>query len=196
MHEGVALLAKHIGQSSNTRVIIDADADGYTSAALLLNYLNRLFPYWVQNCVTYKTHEGKQHGLNDQDFSEYLEKNIRLVIIPDAASNDYIEHKWLADHNIDCLILDHHEVDNGYSNNAVVINNQLSKSYPTKSLCGGGVVYKFCCYFDKIMGTNYAIEFEDLAALAEISDMMNIRDFETHYIIKAGLQRIQNPFFV
>jgi single-stranded-DNA-specific exonuclease len=94
------------------------------------------------------------------------------------------------------LILDHHEVDNGYSNNAVVINNQLSKSYPTKSLCGGGVVYKFCCYFDKIMGTNYAIEFEDLAALAEISDMMNIRDFETHYIIKAGLQRIQNPFFV
>jgi single-stranded DNA-specific DHH superfamily exonuclease len=37
------------------------------------------------------------------------------------------------------------------------------------------------------MKTNYAIEYEDLAALANIADMMDIREFETHYIIKDGL---------
>jgi len=45
------------------------------------------------------------------------------------------------------------------------------------------------------MGTNYAIEYEDLAALGLISDMMDLKDFETHYLVKSGLQRIQNPFF-
>jgi single-stranded-DNA-specific exonuclease len=79
---------------------------------------------------------------------------------------------------------------------AVVINNQLSKDYPTKSLCGAAVVWKFCCYLDTIMKTNYAIEYEDLAALGLIGDMMNMKDFETHQIIKDGLQRIRNPFFV
>jgi len=58
------------------------------------------------------------------------------------------------------------------------------------------VVYKFCCYIDKLMGTNYAIEYEDLAALGLIADMMDLKDFETHYLVKDGLQRIRNPFFV
>ena len=46
------------------------------------------------------------------------------------------------------------------------------------------------------MKTNYAIEYEDLAALATIADMMDVRDFETHYIIQDGLDKIRNPFFV
>lgn len=46
------------------------------------------------------------------------------------------------------------------------------------------------------MQTHYAIEFEDLAALGLIADMMQVTTFETHQIIKDGLQRIQNPFFV
>ena len=46
------------------------------------------------------------------------------------------------------------------------------------------------------MKTQYAIEYEDLAALGLISDMMDQKDFETHQIIKDGLQRIKNPFFV
>ena len=190
------MLVKHIKLSSETIIIADSDTDGYTASAILLNYLNQLFPSWVQNHITYIHHEGKQHGLNDQDISFYLEKNIRLVLIPDAASNDYEYHKQLFDYGIDCLILDHHESDDGYSQYACVINNQLSKNYTNKAFCGAGVVYKFCCYIDSLMGTNYAIDYEDLVALGNIADMMDTRSFETHYIIKDGLQRIRNPFFV
>jgi len=46
------------------------------------------------------------------------------------------------------------------------------------------------------MGTNYAIDYEDLTALAEIGDMMSLKTYETHFIVKDGLQRIKNPFFV
>ena len=197
MQDGAKMLIQHISQNHHAVIIIDSDADGYTSSAIFMNYLNRLFPAWIQNNVEYYIHDGKQHGLVDfiNDF-EWATKGINLIICPDSASNDYEQHQILKSYGIDVLILDHHEADGGYSPDAVTINNQLSKNYPTKSLCGAAIVWKFCCYIDSLMKTNYAIEYEDLAALGLISDMMDQKDFETHQIIKDGLQRIQNPFFV
>ena len=195
--EGAELLAKHISCGSRALIIQDSDCDGMCSTAILLNYLNRLFPGWVQNNVDYFIHSGKQHGLEDTlKEIDFITKGYRLIIVPDAGSNDYECHKILKNNNIDCLILDHHMADGGYSEYAIVINNQLSKNYPNKSLCGGAVVWQFCNYLDILMHTHYAIEYEDLAALSLIGDMMNIKDFETHQIIKDGLQRIRNPFFV
>lgn len=197
MQEGVIILINHIKQGDKALIIVDSDADGYTSSAILLNYLNNFFPYWVQNKVEYFIHSGKQHGLEDtlQEY-DWLSKNIRLIIAPDSSSNDYECHKKLKEHNVDCLILDHHETDGGYSQYACTINNQLSKDYSNKALCGAGVVWQFCRYIDSIMHTQYAINYEDLAALGLIGDMMDNRSLETHYIIKDGLQRIRNPFFV
>ena len=80
------------------------------------------------------------------------------------------------------------------SEDACVINNQFG-DYPTKSLCGGAMVLKFCTYIDELLGTNNAKEYIDLAALALISDMMDIRDFETIEYIRQGLANINNPFF-
>ena len=197
MQEGAKILAKHISYGNNALLIIDADADGFSSSAILLNYLNRLFPSWVQNKVDYFIHSGKQHGLEDA-MREYdwISKNIRLFLVPDAGSNDLAFHRVLARHGVDCLILDHHECDEGYSPDACVINNQLSQNYSNKSLCGAGVVWQFCRYLDSVMHTNYAIEFADLNALANIGDMMSLMSFETHQIVKDGLARIRNPFFV
>lgn len=194
MRDGVKMLMKHIGANDNAYVIVDADCDGYTSSAILLNYLNRLFPAWVQGHVSYFMHNGKQHGLGDVDIKQLINEGFKLIICPDSASNDYEQHQALKEHGVDVLVLDHHEAPK-VSEFACVINNQLC-DYPTKSLCGAGVVYKFCCYIDSLMGTNYAIEFEDLAALGLIADMMDLKDFETHYLVKDGLQRIRNPFFV
>ena len=151
----------------------------------------------MQNYVDYFIHSGKQHGLEDVlSEVDWLPKNYKLIIVPDAGSNDYECHHVLKEHGVDCLILDHHMVDGGYSKDAVIINNQLSENYPNKTLCGGAVVWQFCNYLDKIMKTYYAIEYEDLAALSLIGDMMNLKDFETHHIVKDGLQRIRNPFFI
>ena len=193
MREGVKMLMKHISANDEAYIIVDADCDGYTSSAILLNYLNRLFPAWVQSHVAYFMHDGKQHGLGDVDLDKIIKKGFKLVICPDSASNDYEQHEFLQFNNIDVLVLDHHHADK-ISEYACIINNQLC-DYPTKSLCGAAVVYKFCCYIDKLMGTNYAIDYEDLCALGLIADMMDMKDFETHYLTKDGLQRIRNPFF-
>ena len=187
------MLIKHINNNDKAFIIVDSDCDGYCSSAIFLNYLNRHFPHWIQNQVEYFMHDGKQHGLGDANIGDLIQRGFKLVICPDSASNDYEQHQALKEHGIDVLVLDHHEAEK-VSEYACIINNQLC-DYPTKSLCGGAVVYKFCCYIDKLMGTNYAIDYEDLTALALIGDMMNMKDFETHYLTKDGLQRIRNPFF-
>lgn len=49
---------------------------------------------------------------------------------------------------------------------------------------------------DSICGTAYADDYLDIVATGLVGDMMDIRDFETHYLIQQGLQRssLCNPF--
>ena len=63
LEDGVKMLLPHIKNMDKTFIQVDSDCDGYTSAALLINYLNALFPAYVQNCITYRVHNDKSHGL-------------------------------------------------------------------------------------------------------------------------------------
>lgn len=183
------MLISHISQGHKLLIQIDSDCDGYTSAAALINYLNCLFPGYVQNNVYYRIHTGKQHGI----ILETIPNDVKLVIAPDSSSNDYEVHKQLAECGVDVLVIDHHEAEQ-ISPHACIINNQLC-DYPTKSLSGVGMVYKFCSYIDELMNVDYADQFLDLVALGMIADMMDLRDFETKHLIHRGLQNIRNPYF-
>ena len=183
------MLINHINQEDKIFLQIDSDCDGYTSAALLINYLNSLFPGFAQNNISYRVHEGKQHGL----ILDTIPEDVKLVIAPDSSSNDYEVHAELKARGIDVLVLDHHEAER-VSEYACVINNQLC-DYPTKSLSGVGIVYKFCSYIDELLGINNADQFLDLVALGIIADVMPMRDFETKHLINLGISNIINPFF-
>lgn len=188
LHEGITMLAKHIINKDKIFIQIDSDVDGYTSAAALINYLNKLFPSFVQNNISYRIHDGKQHGI----ILDTIPKDVKLVIVPDAGSNDYEQHKILKENGIDVLIIDHHEAET-VSQDACVINNQLC-NYPNKTLSGVGVVYKFCQGFDQELKKNFADSILDLVAVGMVSDMMDLRDFETRELISLGIHNIQNPF--
>ena len=189
MKKGAELLVSHIAQGSKVYVIVDSDCDGYTSAALLINYLNNLFPAFVQNNISYGKHTGKQHGI----VFDMLPNDVKLVIAPDSASSDYEQHEELSKRGVDVLVIDHHEAPE-ISQYACVINNQLC-DYANKTLSGVGVVYKFCSYLDQLMNTDYANHYLDLVALGMVADMMDLREFETKHLINVGLKNIANPYF-
>ena len=107
METGAKMLVSHIAQGHKVLVQIDSDCDGYTSAAHLINYLNCLFPGFVQNNIYYRIHTGKQHGI----ILDSIPTDVKLVICPDSSSNDYEEHKTLAERGVDVLVIDHHEAD-------------------------------------------------------------------------------------
>ena len=184
---GAKMLVSHIERNDKVLVQVDADCDGYTSAAILINYLNCLFPHFVQTNIFYRVHDGKQHGL----LVETIPDDVKLVIAPDSSSSDYEIHQKLHDKGIDILVLDHHEAPH-FSEYACVINNQLC-DYPTKSLSGAGIVYKFCCYLDSLLGFDYANDYVDLATVGILADVMSIKDFEIREIILRGMKEFKNP---
>lgn len=157
--DGVAILIKHIYNNDKILLQVDSDCDGYTSSSLLLNYLYQLFPYYVQNNILYRFHSGKEHGI----IVSTIPEDVKLVIAPDSSSNDYEQHKELSEKGIDILVIDHHEAEK-ISEYACIINNQLC-DYPTKSLSGVGMVYKFCQLIDKLLGKNIIDNYLDLVAL-------------------------------
>lgn len=190
MYEGAQMLMRHVSNNDKTLLWFDVDLDGYSSGAAFLNYFHYLFPTFIENSVSYQTNEGKKHGL----ILDNVPEGIKFIIMPDAGSNNIEECQVLKEQrNIDILILDHHECDN-QNPYACVINNQMC-DYPNKTLSGVGIVYKFCQYFDSLLGTDYANNIIDLVALGMIADVMDLRDFETKRIIDMGLAHIINPFF-
>lgn len=168
LKQGLSLLLKTIKTNNNAVIIVDCDCDGYTSAALLINYLYKIFPTWVINNLDWIMHDSKQHGLSDcyQAIIEgdlITNKQYSLVICPDSSSNDYKYHCELYNKGIETLVLDHHLAPY-ISDYAVIINNQLS-DYPNKELSGVGVVWQFCRYIDSKLNVDLADDFLDLVAL-------------------------------
>ena len=192
MKHAAAAVMRCVQSEKRMLVVVDCDCDGYTSAAIFINYLHDIVPNYTELYVDWFLHSGKQHGLSDlflEDSNPY-----GLIVVPDAASNDYDLHLEFAYKDLPILVLDHHEAD-FESSNAIVINNQLC-DYPNKHLSGAGVTWQFCRYFDMIGGTNYANKYLDLVALGNTADMMDLRSVETKHLITKGFreENIHNPF--
>ena len=179
-------------------ILVDCDADGFTSAAIIINYICKI--YWdipevpsIKKRINYILHTGKQHGL--EDTVDQFPDNC-LIILPDSSTNDIEQMRKLLDRGCSIVCMDHHEADNYLEDedNLVIINNQIC-DYPNKDISAAGVVWQICRAWDQILETNYANDFIDLAALGCLSDMMDYRSVETKTIISLGLRNIKNPFF-
>ena len=194
------MLLEHLRKNHKILFIVDADCDGFTSSSILWLYIKHTFP---EVELEFTVHEHKQHGLDDKVDWITDEARWDLVIVPDAGSYDVEEHRALGELGMDVLVLDHHEQLYDEQGNpvisdlptTVVVNNQLSPNYSNKSLCGAGVVYKFCEILDKKLGISLAHNYIDLAALGEIADVMDRTNIETNYIMMEGLKNIHNEGF-
>ena len=185
-------------EDSRILIVVDADVDGYTSGAIIWSYIHAIAPNQQLDIVL---HEHKQHGLQDHiDWLVDLEEPYDLVILPDSSSNDYDYHEVLGRLGTKCLILDHHEIDEGQkiSQYACIINNQTSEQYPNKDLTGAGVTWQFCRFHESNGGTcecPITKDLIDLAALGICGDMGSVLSLENRYIMKKGFDNIQNYFF-
>lgn len=187
IHESVNLFDKHFQCRDKIGIVPDSDVDGQCSAAETYLYIKRMDNEYP---ITILYHQNaKAHGLDDIVVPD----DIKLLIVPDAGTNDYIQCKELNERGIDILILDHHEQEdkNDY---ALIVNNQCSKNYMNKQLCGGGIVYKWMQALDDFYWNDFADDYLDLVAFSNISDVMDLREYETRYLVNCGLLNIRNKF--
>lgn len=184
--KAVEIFDYHYCNKNKIGILFDEDVDGVTSGTLMYKYIKAMYSNYP---VMYILHnQAKAHGLSvDVEIPE----DIKLLIIPDAGSNDVAQCKALKEQGIDVIILDHHicDIENNY---ATVVNNQLSGQYSNKELSGVGVVYKFLQALDEFYWNEYADDYLDLVALGLVGDMMNITQYETKRLIEKGLNNISN----
>lgn len=196
--QGIKLIQETMNNNQDIMIVVDSDLDGYTSSAILINYLTCINEKYVREHVHWIHHKGKEHGLADVvDTILETSESLSVVVCPDSASNDRGEHERLAAAGIRTLCLDHHEVEKD-SDNAIVINVQLC-DYPNKALTGAGVTWQFCRAFDNIrleLGETelFANKFIDLAALGDCADMAKYTEIEIRALINLGFDNLQNKF--
>lgn len=169
-------------------ILVDCDVDGFTSSAILINYIKEMRP---SQKIDYYIHEGKQHGLEDV-WEEMAQKGYELIIVPDAGSQD---GEFIEKLKIPVVVLDHHEVneDAYFPSNCYFSNNQASPKYENKSLSGAGMAYQCCRVLDDFYSTARADKFLDLAALGICADVMSGLSKENQTIWHLGFNNLVNP---
>lgn len=197
IEEAVKCFVAHYEKKNKIGVLVDSDVDGYTSASAMINYIKKTDENYPVEYILHK--ETKSHGLDGLDRDVVIPEDIKLLIIPDASTNDFKPCSDLIDRGLDIIILDHHLADREGIKNAeqcIIVNNQMSDKYPNKNLSGVGVVYKFLQALDEEMWFEYADDFLDLVALGNIADSMDVRSYETRQLVSDGLSNIMNKAFI
>lgn len=185
----VDLFMNHFNNRDKIGILVDEDPDGFCSAAMMYLYIKKTDSEYPVEYILHK--RAKAHGLSD-DVD--IPTDVKLLVIPDAGTNDTEQCKYLFEKGVNILILDHHEKeeDNKY---ALIVNNQMSDEYSNKSLCGAGIVYRFLQALDEENWNEFADDYLDLCALANISDVMDMRSYETRYLTNIGLLNVKNKCF-
>ena len=186
--KAVNLFDYHYSNKHPMAILCDNDVDGVTSCTFMYNFIKHLDPSY--DVRLYVHQKNKSHGL-DGDFD--IDDDIRLLIVPDAGSNDVEEHKRMHEFGIDCLCLDHHQVTADISSSpAIIVNNQISDQYQNKGCCGASVTMEFCRALEDFYWEYICDDMLDLVGVANVCDVMPITEFETRAVINEGLANINN----
>lgn len=189
IEKAVEIFDYHYASRHPIAILVDNDVDGICSSTIMYKFIKALDPSYDVRMYVHK--KNKSHGLLDKDFD--IDSDIRLLIVPDAGSNDISEHRGLSECGIECLCLDHHQVTVDISQSpAIIVNNQTSNNYKNKGCCGASVALEFCRALDEYYWEDICDSLLDLAAVANVCDIMPITEFETRAVINEGLSNINN----
>ncbi len=186
MHKAVGLIKKAVKNKEKVMVFGDYDVDGITSTTLLKFALAKV----GLDAIHYLPHRLKEgYGLNKNILHFIREKNVKVLITADCGISNHQEIKELRRHNIEVVIIDHHEPPaSGLPPASSIINPKLEGcGYKYRDLAGVGVAYKFC----QAITNESLFEDLDLVSLGTIADVVPLTG-ENRVIVKEGLVRLSD----
>lgn len=187
MQEGVELLKYHINTKNGIGILIDGDADGFTSAAMMYRYLKQL---GIEATLISSSH--KNHGLQGM-IEDVLNAGVDLLIIPDAGSNDSeLQNELIYQYDIDIIIIDHHDIEDkniAKHSDAVIINSQLNNM--NHNFTGAGMTLLFIEAAERLAFKT--IKPDDLlltlSAIGQVADVSDVSDMEIRLNQTRGLNK-------
>lgn len=200
-----------IGNNEKIVVSYDPDADGITSATIMLRYLSN----YTENVEYIYGERNDGHGIfemitvNDLDDVKDKERiahnrantdkirNADLVILVDSSSNDVEACKFITQVlKTEVIILDHHAIERKNPHVIMVNPQQYDCEYPNKHLSGAGVVFKTIQVMEDTLGQVDIWQYNDLVAVGMYADIMRVDIPENRYLIMNGMRNIKNTGLV
>lgn len=140
--KAVERICKALDKKENILIVGDYDVDGITSTVIIKKFLAEL-DLLVSHITPRRKSEG--YGLGMEVLNRGLKnRDITLVIALDCGTNSHDEALFLADKNIDLIIVDHHQAKEKVATEAIRVNPHLKedKGEPWRYLCTAGLAFK------------------------------------------------------
>jgi single-stranded-DNA-specific exonuclease len=194
MEKGVDRVIKAIGEQQKICIYGDYDADGITSAALMINF----FKHIGQSPDVYlpKRHEG--YGLNIEAISRLKAQKPDLLICLDCGSSNHDEIAFAKESGIETVVIDHHELPDSMPEAYALINPKRKDSqFPTRELAACGVTFFFLWALRRVMYRKGLLENKinlkkelDLVAIGTIGDMVPLTK-DNRILVKFGIENMR-----
>lgn len=197
MQQAVDLILRSAEEKKQVCVYGDYDADGVTSAALLVQVMDLLFErpmYYIPSRFS----DG--YGLNKDAIRRLYEKGARLLITVDCGSTSFAEVDYARELGMEVIVTDHHTTDEEQVLNCIFVNPKRKDSlYPFKELSGCGVAFKLAQALQRTLAAkdrdifprSFLNSLLDLVAISTVADVVPLLD-ENRSLVKYGLDFIND----
>ena len=196
MNKAIDRIIKAINEKEIIGIFGDYDVDGATSTALIGNYLD-LIKHKFEIYIPDRTSEG--YGPSIKSFKKLIEKKISLILTVDCGTMSFEAIDYANNHNVDVIVLDHHQSEIKLPKAYSVINpNRFDDNSNLNYLCAAGVCFMTLVSLNtNLRNSNWFIknkinepnllEFLDLVSLGTICDVVPLIGLN-RAIVKQGLK--------
>lgn len=184
-------------QDPNATIYIyaDYDADGLTAGYVMKQALMKIAKCRV---ILHYPNRNEGYGLSlefcKSVVAEHGDNANILILTVDNGITKHIEVDYLNEHNIECIITDHHTSKKGEVPNCLVVdphNAEEEQDDTFKHLCGCGVAFKVAQLVQELHGINDMYQYLPYLAISTITDVMPMHT-ENLAILQYGLDIINS----
>ena len=191
MGRAVERITRALETGEHITIYGDFDADGVTSAALLMRALRKLASPGVplDYFIPHRTRDAR--GLSKETLEQILPRGTTLLITTDCGSSDTDEIAYAASHGMDIIITDHHHPPESLPPAYAMINPwRPDCTYSERYLCGAGIAFKLAQALFRARGREAEVlDLLDLVAIGTVGDVAQLLG-ENHTLTRLGLQRL------
>jgi single-stranded-DNA-specific exonuclease len=194
VERGIERVVTAVRTGERIGIFGDYDADGVTSTALMINFLNQAGGH-VEH---YLPRRDEGYGLNERGVEALKERGVSLLICLDCGSTNTGEIGLARKIGLDVIVIDHHEMGADLPDALAIVNPKRQDSaFPTRELAACGVTFFFLLALRRALhhaGTGAArinLKRElDLVALGTVADMVPLQG-DNRLFVKFGVEMME-----
>ena len=188
MERGVDLILSAIEDGKKICVYGDYDADGITSAALLMDVLRAL---GADPAFYIPSRFDEGYGLNCAALDRIKASGVDLVVTVDCGCTSCEEVRHALEIGLEILVTDHHNLKDELPGCPLIDPKQPDCPYPFKQLAGVGVAFELAQALVETAGLPKEVLTRnlDLVAVGTIGDIVPLLD-ENRTLTKFGLRAL------